>query len=84
MNNNVKTIQQFFVGELEDLSSTLNTIKSSEFVPLQDIAITGFYALTINVPTAFYASLGADAEEQIRSIADKYIIQGIFYNINQY
>lgn len=84
INNNVKTIQQFFVGELENTSSTINTLKSSEFVSLLDIAITSFFALTINVPTAFYASLGVDAEMQIRSIADKYITTGIFYNINQY
>ena len=84
INNNVKTIQQFFVGELEDLSSTINTLTSSELVPLLDIANVSFYALTINVPSAFYASLGVDAEMQITSIADKYITTGIFYDINQY
>ncbi len=84
VNNNVRGIQQFYINELALNSSNINTLNSSEWITLDEIAITTFYALTIKVPTAFYASLGVDAEMQIRSVADKYIITGIFYNIIQY
>lgn len=39
---------------------------------------------TIYVPTAVFAGIGADAEEQIRAIADKYVISGMIYNVVQY
>lgn len=39
---------------------------------------------SIYVPTAFFTALGVDAELQIRAIADKYVIAGMTYDIQQY
>jgi len=41
-------------------------------------------AFSIFVPSWFYTSLGVDAENQIRAIADKYVIAGITYDIQTY
>jgi len=41
-------------------------------------------SFSIYVPIALYTGLGANADEQIRAIADKYVIAGITYDIQTY
>jgi len=47
-------------------------------------AVASFYKFTINIPTATYVGLGANAEQIIRNFADKYTLIGTTYTINQY
>lgn len=39
---------------------------------------------TIYVPVVIFTGLGADAELQIRTIADRYVIAGMIYNVTTY
>lgn len=82
--NNILDIQPFRAGEIESTSSAAGYLTSSEFV-MYDYSIASQPALfAINVPIAFYTSLGADAEQIIRNFADKYCACSITYEIITY
>lgn len=82
--NNVNLTPTFVVGEIESDSSSVGVDSSDQFVPLTYTATALLPSFSINVPTAFYASLGTDAEQIIRNFTDKYVATSITYNINQY
>jgi hypothetical protein len=82
--NNVNATPTFIVGEIESQSSAAALIVSDQFVPLTYTATALLPSFSINVPTAFYAGLGADAEQIIRNFTDKYVATSLTYNINQY
>lgn len=45
------------------------------------------YAMTIYVPTALFTTLGSNAanrEQTVRNVADKYVLAGILYDVQQY
>lgn len=73
----------FVVGGNELNSSVIYNDKSSEVI-IDDYSFVSEPNFTINVPAAFFISLGAGAEDKIRSFADKYVVSGIRYNVSMY
>jgi hypothetical protein len=82
--NNVNPTPSFVCGLIESQSSAVGVDTSEQYVPLTYTTTTLLPSFSINVPTAFYVSLGADAEQIIRNFADKYVATSLTYNINQY
>ena len=84
--NNSLPISVFRVGILEGESSKVYTTTSDQFI-INAYSFLTQYNLTINVPFAFYTSLGAtDAVRNsiINSFANKYINAGLTYQIITY
>lgn len=84
IDTNVNANPTFVCGLIESQSSAVGIDSSEQFVPLTYTATALLPSFTINVPIAFYASLGADAEQIIRNFADNYVATSLTYNINQY
>lgn len=82
--NNVNPTPTFICGLTTAQSSAVGLDSSGQFVPLTYTATALLPSFSINVPTAFYAGLGADAEQIIRNFADKYVATSLTYNIIQY
>jgi hypothetical protein len=85
-NNSIAT-GFFRVGTNQDLSSNVGFGEVSEPIGNDGGSLTIQYAFTINIPTAVYTALGADAsirEQTVRNFADKYNTVGLFYNIQTY
>lgn len=82
--NNVNPTPSFVCGLIESQSSAVGLDSSEQYVPLTYSSAALLPSFSINVPTAFYASLGADAEQIIRNFADKYVATSLTYNITQY
>jgi len=82
--NNVLDVQPFRIGAIEDTSSAMGYLGSSEFI-MYDYSIASQPTLfAINIPIADYTALGADAEQIIRNFADKYVACSITYEIITY
>jgi hypothetical protein len=76
----------FRTGVTEVRSSSIGVTRSSEPIGGEDQAVAG-YNFTINIPTAVYTALDADAtkrEKILRFFADKYCSCGLNYDINAY
>jgi len=82
--NNVNLTPTFRVGTTEAKSSAVGLLTSNQFVPVDYSANTPQPSFAINVPIAFYTSLGANAEQIIRDYADKYVVTSITYEIITY
>lgn len=82
--NNVNLTPTFRVGTTEAKSSAVGLLTSNQFVPVDYSANTSQPSFAINVPIAFYTSLGANAEQIIRDYADKYVATSITYEIITY
>lgn len=77
----------FRTGEIEARSSSVGLLASSEPIGEGDVAAVAGYNFTINIPTAVYTALDADAtnrEKIVRNFADKYCSAGLAYDINPY
>jgi hypothetical protein len=86
LTTNPTLLSVFRVGYTEDESSSVGDFASSENV-FNDYSFAANYGLTINIPVAVYNALGPDAatrEAVVRNFADKYVITGVFYDINAY
>jgi hypothetical protein len=86
LTTNPTTLSVFRVGENEEESSSVADFASSENV-FNDYSFAPNIGLTINIPVAVYNALGSDAatrEAVVRNFADKYVITGIFYDIQTY
>lgn len=82
-NNNVSNL--VFVSYVDDTNSS--AAFSADVFQQNFIADTYSFSgnwFTIYVPIATYTALGAQAEQRIRAIADKYVIAGVTYNIVTY
>ena len=84
--NPVTPINVFRVGITGFESSSVSNTTSSEFV-INSYSFSTNFNLTINVPIAFYTTLGATNDVRnsiIRNFADKYINAGLTYQITTY
>lgn len=81
---NIIATNAFMCGYDDTNSSMVGYTTSTEFITY-DYTYTALPAsFSINVPTAFFVSLGADAEKIIRSFADNYVVTSKTYDIIQY
>lgn len=82
--NNLTEDNSFVMGNSGEQSSVMtnNSIYQENY--LGNTYTYQPYDFTIFVPSAFYASLGSEADNLIRNIADKYNLAGIVYNIDTY
>jgi len=76
----------FLVGEEEPESSAVGSEGSTEWITAEgtDYSAVRF---TIMVPTALYTTLGSTADERekcVRQFADRYVLNGIEYAVNDY
>ena len=86
LTTNTLLINVFRVGLLEDESSSVGLLDSSEYV-YDNFAFTNTTSLSINVPVAVWTALStvsADRDNIIRNFADKYVTAGIIYDIITY
>jgi len=86
LTTNPTLLSVFRVGYSEDESSSVADFASSENV-FNDYLFTPSIGLTINIPVAVFNALGADdatREAVVRNFADKYVITGVFYDIQTY
>lgn len=74
----------FIVGVDEPDCNNVGIDSSDGVVPLTYSYSAAVPLFTINVPAAFYAGLGADAEQIIRNFADNYVNTSITYDIQTY
>jgi hypothetical protein len=84
--NNILPIDVFRVGIIEAESTKVYTTVSDQFV-INSYSFLTQFNLAINVPIAFFNSLGATDEIRksiIRSFANKYINAGLTYQILTY
>ncbi len=86
---NIPLNDAFIVANIEAAASNIRNSENDAFIK-NVYTFTG-PAFTIYVPESggspvpgWYTSLGAYAEQKIRSIADKYVISGIEYEITTY
>lgn len=84
INNTVSVVGTFRVGGTFAASSTVGQTVSPQFVPLTYSSGVVVPMFAINIPSAFYASLGPDAEQIVRNYADKYVATSIPYEIITY
>lgn len=86
LTTNPTTLSVFRVGISEEESSSVAAFSSSENV-FNDYVFSPNIGLTINIPIAVFNALGADdatREAIVRNFADKYVITGVFYDIQTY
>ena len=80
---NTTDANAFWVGDsIDGTSTSTNPYQQLYFVG--DAYTVGYYNFTIYVPLLLFNSLGittAERENVIRSVADKYKLAGMFYNI---
>lgn len=77
----------FRTGETEARSSSIGVLASSEPIGEGDVAAVAGFNFTINIPTAVYSALDADAANRdkiVRNFADRYCPVGLNYDINPY
>lgn len=86
LTTNPTLLSVFRVGYTEDESSSVADFASSENV-FNDYLFSPSIGLTINIPLAVFNALGADdatREARVRNFANKYVIAGVFYDIQTY
>ena len=84
--NNIASIPIFRVG-INEIESTAVGANASDQLIVNSYSFATEYNLTINVPSALFASLGTTNEIRnsiIQSFADKYINAGLTYQIQTY
>lgn len=88
ISTNTTDSSAFWVGSLggeKTTSYAATKVNQNNFIGLLSSGYTvGYYNFTINVPLALFNSLGANdtiRENVIRSVADKYKLAGMFYNV---
>jgi hypothetical protein len=85
-NNFVESDNNFVMDTTSDGSSYFSYSNDTQIDYMDYTATynTNTNDFTINVPTAFYNSLGTYKEQLIRSFADKYNLIGMKYNVTNY
>lgn len=86
ISTNVIVAPIFRIGMTEDVSSSISTLGSSEFIGISD-GITTQINLSIFVPVAVYNALDVSMinnDKIFRNFADRYIPAGIVYQITTY
>lgn len=77
----------FILGETGETSSSMADSSLNQSYFLGNVYTYDPYAFTIWVPAAVFAAIDPDpttAENIVRSIADKYVIAGMIYNVDTY
>lgn len=85
-NNAINPINVFRVGKTESNSSNVSNLSSSAYV-MNNYTFLDQFSLNLNVPLAFYNSLGTTnniRESIIKSFVNQYITAGITYQIVTY